>query len=177
MLPDLCLVQLVKCFILARNPWTTSRWLWTGRSGFRNGNRKVTVIALVKTLLELADKLPPFLVFSLARTGKRGPGSNRETASLTGKRPTLEHMILVSGLSARTFTRTARKLSWAGVRVSVVDAFCKGCGVSLFKTRSHTRFLRNTFTCAKKMPHLSSRQLRNLNLLAQRHQIQKWNGQ
>lgn len=71
---------------------------------------------------------PPFLAHALAR--KRN------------KRMPLAEIVQRSGLSERTYLRTARKDSWASVKLEVIEKFLEGCGVNPWKMRDHHRFLR-----------------------------------
>lgn len=73
---------------------------------------------------------PPFLVHALARD-KSGK-----------KRIPLDQIVKRSGLSERTYLRTASKTDWDGVKFGVIKAFLKGCGVDPFKMRNHWRYLR-----------------------------------
>jgi hypothetical protein len=80
--------------------------------------------------LSRLEACPPFLAHVLARenNGK--------------KRMPLEEIVARSGLSERTYLRTARKTSWDSVKFSVIKGFLKGCGVDPFKMRNHWRYLR-----------------------------------
>lgn len=74
------------------------------------------------SLLDELDKCPPFMAYY---------GHHL----VTGKRLTVDELAEVSGMSRRTFTRTARRRSWEGVRLGVLVAFCRACGVNLFDTK------------------------------------------
>jgi hypothetical protein len=73
-------------------------------------------------LLEVLDHCPPFLVYYGYHLL---PGSEprRSVYALAEK----------SGLTLRTLTRTAHRHSWAGVKFSVADKFCRACGVDPFR--------------------------------------------
>lgn len=71
---------------------------------------------MTPSLLEVLDRCPPFLVYYCGHL-------------VTGKRLTVRELIKASGLSPRTFTRTKCKLSWANVKLKVMDRFCRTCSV------------------------------------------------
>lgn len=107
-----------------------------------------------KTLLETCNALPPFTVFYLARVGKRSQ-----------KRPKLRDLAKASGLSFRTFTRIARKMSWDSVRLGQIEAFCKACGVDLLRQHAQKDFLRHSVTYNRPLSHLKRNQLQKFNAM------------
>lgn len=104
----------------------------------------------IKNPLSRLDSCPPFLAHALARqhNGK--------------KRIPLEDIVARSGLSERTYLRTARKESWDSVKYGVMKAFLSGVGVDPWNMRNHWRYLReHNF----KFSYLTSKQQRMLNQL------------
>lgn len=85
-------------------------------------------------LLSFLDKYPPFLIYAMARTGKRGPCCARE------KRPSIKTMVFISGLSETTLLRMSRAMTWKPFTVEAIDGFCAACGVSLLHMEKHIRF-------------------------------------
>ena len=83
-----------------------------------------------KNPLRRIEDCPPFLAHALAReaNGKQ--------------RIPLDAIVKRSGLSERTYLRTACKDSWDGVKYGVLKRFLKGCGVDPFNMRNHWRYLR-----------------------------------
>lgn len=110
-----------------------------------------------RTLLEQLNSLPPFAVFSLAR-------------STHGKRPRLEDLAKASGIPERTFVRIARRFTWNNVKAAHIDAFCRACGVDILRQRSQRHFLRITLGYKRPMTHLSERQLKVFE-----RQCREWN--
>ena len=74
------------------------------------------------SLLSRLDQCPPFLVYYTSHLSR-------------GKRFTVDQLVAESKLPRRTFTRTARKLSWGSVKVRVMERFCSACGVNLLDTQ------------------------------------------
>lgn len=101
-----------------------------------------------QTLIEYLDRIPPFFCFALARDSRR-------------HRPELVEMVKISGLNKRTFQRIARRISWAGVKVSQVDGFTKACGVNHSRLSEQKDFIAKTMKCNRPFRHLMARQLRD----------------
>ena len=110
-----------------------------------------------KTLLEIIDRLPPFVVYALARDGHGG-------------RPALLKIVNASGMPQRTFFRIAKKLTWAGVKVAQIDGFAKACGVNLLSQIKDRDFMRHTLQSDRPFRHLSPHQLKTFDSLCQRWQ-------
>lgn len=68
-------------------------------------------------ILATIDQCPPFVIYYLSHRGR-------------GRRLTVAELASDSGLAYRTFTRTARLVSWRSVKLSVMDGFCKACGIT-----------------------------------------------
>lgn len=103
-----------------------------------------------KTLLQTLDRLPPFVVYALARKGNHSK-----------KRPPLEELVAASSLSYRTFLRIARKLSWKTIRIDQIESFCGACGVDLLRQRDQLDFIRRGFKYKRPLAHLRPQQWRN----------------
>jgi len=98
-----------------------------------------------KNPLSRLESTPPFLCHALARkrNGKQ--------------RIPLDEMVARSGLSERTYLRTARKDSWDGVKFGVIKGFLKGAGIDPWRMRNHLRYLReHNF----QFPYLTAKQKR-----------------
>lgn len=80
-------------------------------------------------LTELFDRCPPFAVYY---------GCNL----LGGEYQTVEKLSKRSGLGLRTFLRTAYRTSWKGVKIGVMDKFCRACGVDIFHPENVLQALR-----------------------------------
>lgn len=91
--------------------------------------------------IERLQKCPPFLAHALARQRK--------------KRVPLIEIVKRSGLSERTYLRTARMNSWGSVKLDVILGFLKGCEVDPWRMRKHYRFLRDHNYV---IPYLTKRQ-------------------
>lgn len=83
-----------------------------------------------KTLLSKLDECPPFVVYYLARTSKA-----------SGAHPRPHGIAALSGLSIRTVTRLSQQMTWAGVKLAVMEAFCLGCGVNFLKVSGQWNYL------------------------------------
>jgi hypothetical protein len=99
----------------------------------------------VKNPLTQLEKVPPFLAHALAR--KR---NGRE-------RIPLDEIVARSGLSERTYLRTARKDSWDGVKFSVIKGFLLGAGVDPWRMKNQLRYLRDHNF---QFPYLTAKQKR-----------------
>lgn len=106
-------------------------------------------------LLETINRIPPFLVYSLARDHR--------------SRPSLNELVKRSGLSMRTFTRIARLMTWNGVRADNIDAFCQACGVDILHPRKDRDYLRLTVQTGEPFCHLKPHQRKMLI-----HQLARW---
>lgn len=105
---------------------------------------------MATSLLKRIDRLPPFVVFALARNE-------------SGQRPNCGTMIAASGLSHRTFFRIATQLSWAKVSLREMEIFCHVCGWDVLNDCEEARqWLANR----RFMEMLKPRQLRRFNLRA-----------
>jgi hypothetical protein len=74
-------------------------------------------------LLQRLNRCPPFMVYYGCHL-------------LHAKHLTVNQIAFRSGLKVRTVLRTAYRESWAGVKVSVMAAFCRACGVDLLNPDS-----------------------------------------
>jgi len=72
--------------------------------------------AKIQNLLKQLDACPPFVCYYAAQM-------NRD------KRPTLNQLVAVSGMSQRTFGRIAHKTTWAGVTIKHASQFLAACGI------------------------------------------------
>jgi hypothetical protein len=89
---------------------------------------------------------PPFLVHALAR--KRSGG--KMPVALTP-----QEIIKSSGISDRSVKRVSAKLTWDGVKFSVIEAFFKGCNFG--NEADQLRYMKE-HACSKKgrFSHLST---------------------
>jgi len=98
-----------------------------------------------KNLLIALDDYPPFLVYWLARRGRRkwaGP----------------HHIARQSGIPGRTVTRLGAMVSWRGVKIGVASAFMEACGVNPMDCVSLWRlknYMRETLTQRRPYAHLT----------------------
>ena len=102
--------------------------------------------------LEALDRCPPFLVyygFHLLQTGER---------------PNIPELLNRSGLSLRTFTRTAHRHSWARVKVSVMTRFCNACGVNPLQPEALLARVAAEIAKPNPFPELSNHRRRNVML-------------
>jgi hypothetical protein len=72
------------------------------------------------SILEVIDRCPPFAVYYGANLLLRP--EDRLTVAL---------MSQISGLSERTILRTAYRTSWRGVKIGVMDRFCRACRINI----------------------------------------------
>lgn len=72
-----------------------------------------------QAITERINACPPFVVYYLAHEGVQHR-----------VHPGVKAIAERSGLSTRTITRLAGRVSWAGVPVDVMDRFCAACGMS-----------------------------------------------
>lgn len=118
-------------------------------------------------ILAIIDQCPPFMIYYLSHHGR-------------GRRMTIEELVKDSGLSYRTFTRTARTTSWSSVRLHVMDRFCRACGLSPFESERVILLLKQEFSSPKPfsaMEHnMRSPMLANFNKLCMRAALQNQNG-
>ena len=103
--------------------------------------------------LKMLDACPPFLLHALAcdKTGKR--------------RLPLEVIVNRSGLTERTYMRTARRHSWDDVKLKVIKAMILGTGVDPMRMRKKRQWLRKR---DYKIPYLTPRQQRILDEICAR---------
>lgn len=104
---------------------------------------------LKPTLLETADVIPPNLCRLLARRmdGSRKPITREEIAER-------------SGLSLGMIDKLSTRKTWKGVDIDVVDAFRKGCGITVENQSYHMRYAKRTFRKQRvPMAHLEYRPL------------------
>lgn len=83
-----------------------------------NQNNPLAMLTEPDSLLDALDHCPPFLVYYGYHLLQAG-----------GQRMTVQALVERSGLTLRTLTRTAHRHSWAGVKVAVMDKFCRACGI------------------------------------------------
>lgn len=129
------------------------------------------------SIQERLDETPPFLCYYLARDSKR-PLSH----------PTPEKIAERGGLSVRTVTRLASRLTWGNLPLDTIDAFCKGCGVSFVHLSADKRGFRRYFLirpfadylwrlangyCDNPMTHLMPKQKKKLVALGQKWEALK----
>jgi transcriptional regulator with XRE-family HTH domain len=111
-----------------------------------------------KSLVELTERFPPFVVRALARHPYR-PGEDRDRRGMS-----IEEIASRSGLAVRSVGRLASKLSFRDEKLYVVDAFCRACNFNFFKTGRQFDFIRQTVIAKnRKFSHLSIRELRIFN--------------
>lgn len=101
--------------------------------------------------LERFDEFPPFVVYALAREGGRH-GRHLSTSAVSRR----------SGLPERTCIRVSGKLSWRGVKVEVLDAFCYGCDFDWENLQKQRTYLYHTRSAANPFNHLNARQKNKL---------------
>ncbi len=101
----------------------------------------------------MLQAVPPFLMHALAcdHTGRR--------------RLPLDEIVKRSGLTERTYLRTARRDSWDDVKWKVIRAMIDGTGVDPLRMRRKRQFLRK-HGC--KIPYLTPRQQKILDELSAR---------
>jgi len=108
-------------------------------------------------LLSVMDRCPPFVVYYASHL-------------ITGKRLTVHQLVAASGLSHRTFTRIARRVSWKGVKFGVASNFCRACGVDLLQPYQVLKRLeeenRKPDAWADLKGHCRNQMLKHLNSLA-----------
>lgn len=109
-----------------------------------------------QSLLERLDKLPPFVVYALARKHGRTPMD-------------FNTLLKASNLTERTFSRIASRSTWKGVKIEQVDAFCSACRIDPFSAKKHLAFLSRSMARNRPLPHLPIRRLRTFAA-----QCQKW---
>jgi hypothetical protein len=82
------------------------------------------------TLLQKAERLPPFLVRYLARTpnGRRGLSH--------------EEIARASGLAVSTVRLVSFSMSWRDHTFDTQDRFCRACGVNHLNARHQIEFLK-----------------------------------
>lgn len=100
-----------------------------------------------QTLLDRLEKIPPFVVYALAR--KRGH-----------KSIDFNTIMAKSSLTGRTLSRIANRTTWRGLKIEQIDAFCTACRVDPFAAKKHLAFLNRSMTSDKPLPHLPVRRLR-----------------
>jgi hypothetical protein len=98
-------------------------------------------------ICDFTDPFPPFILYAIAR--KRMPdGSWRRGMNY-------DEIAEASGLAVRTCARVASKLTWAGDKQSVIDAFCKGCGFSFFNVKRQKSYINQALSRNTLFAHLS----------------------
>lgn len=75
---------------------------------------------------------PPFLAHALARNRSRNGNKKMPLAEIVER----------SGLSQRTYLRTARMTSWASVKFDVIERFLRGTKVNPWRMQVHNKYLR-----------------------------------
>jgi len=111
------------------------------------------------SILDAIDRCPPFAVYYGANLLLRP--EDRLTVAL---------MSQISGLSERTILRTAYRTSWRGVKIGVMDRFCRACRINLLKPDPVLNALGGELVKAKPFievpPHRRRVMLNHLNYLA-----------
>lgn len=87
-------------------------------------------------ILTRADQLPPFICRLIARKRVMTDGHSRFVP--------MSHadIAAVSDLPRSTISDLSRRHSWTGVRIEVIDAFTRGCGVDLTNPGRHIAWLK-----------------------------------
>lgn len=99
---------------------------------------------------KMVEAVPPCLMHALALDG-------------TGKRRlTLAAIVARSGLTERTYLRTARRPNWDDVKWKVIMAMIKGTGVDPLNNRRKRQLIRKH---GFKIPHLTAAQQKNLDAI------------
>ena len=115
-------------------------------------------------ILATIDQCPPFVIYYLSHHG-RGP------------RLTVAELAKDSGLAYRTFTRTARLISWRSVKLSVMDGFCKACGLTPLNPAPILALLQSEFQSEEPFKdlegHCRTKMLSHLNYLCTRSVLAK----
>ena len=94
--------------------------------------------------------MPPFLCYAMYRN----KAINRRS------RPNAETLAKATGLSSRTISRIASKVSWDSVRWKDIRAFTNACGIDLLRQRDERNYLKRTIHYKRPMRHLDDAQLR-----------------
>lgn len=97
----------------------------------------------MKTLLQTIEQLPPFVVFALGRR------------RIHGRKRHVDDIVAESGLSKRTFSRIAARLTWRGVKIEDIDGFCRSCRVNPLAPYQAIRYIRLQGASKKAYPHLT----------------------
>jgi hypothetical protein len=98
------------------------------------------------TLLELADQLPPNICRLIARENKRGM-TNGRIAELAGM---TEHRVAM--LSMRK--------TWKGLAIEDIDAFRRGCGITVRNAAYQLRFMARSYAKSKRpLRHLEDNRI------------------
>lgn len=101
----------------------------------------------------MVEAVPPCLMHALALDG-------------TGRRRlTLAAIVERSGLTERTYLRTARRANWDDVKWKVIMAMIKGTGVDPLNNRRKRQLIRKH---GFKIPHLTPSQQRNLDAILEK---------
>lgn len=110
-------------------------------------------------ILSTIDQCPPFVIYYLSHHGR-------------GARLTVAELASDSGLAYRTFTRTARLISWRSVKLSVMDGFCKACGLTPLNPTPILALLQREFQAKEPFKdlegHCRNKMLSHLNYLCTR---------
>jgi len=108
-------------------------------------------------LVEKLHFFPPFLCYYLARR----PGYSNKAMS---KRYTIAELAERSGISERTFSRIASKLTWDGIGVDLCSAFLHACHVNPFKHSEQKNYIRKTMRMKRRFSHLLPSQRADLDV-------------
>ena len=118
-------------------------------------NTEKTPLGILSTI----DQCPPFVIYYLSHHGR-------------GSRLTVAELAEDSGLAYRTFTRTARLISWRSVKLSVMDGFCKACGLTPLNPEPILALLQREFQSKEPFKdlegHCRTKMLSHLNYLCTR---------
>lgn len=117
-------------------------------------------------LLARLNHCPPFMVYYGSRL-------------ITDANLSVQELAARSGLSPRTILRTAHRTSWDGVKVGVMDRFCRACGIDPMKPEVLAEVFRREIELEKPFedlpPHRRVAMVRMFNLLCAESEMAKAN--
>ena len=77
----------------------------------------------IRNLLGTLNACPPFICYYAAQRAR-------------DRRPTLDELVKLSGMSQRTFGRIAHRTTWAGVPIDKASRFLEACGIDALDPES-----------------------------------------
>jgi hypothetical protein len=104
-----------------------------------------------KTLLELADQCPPFLVLALARR----PGALRKGMSIS-------ELSASAKIPVRTLERILASQSWKEVKIGVATRILLAAGMNVMCPARIRQYMRSTAESTQPFRHLTKQQRNNL---------------